>query len=50
LGQLAHALTQVIYQLPWIEAEKLRKDPNGETSQLLNEALDAIKGVLKSAD
>lgn len=50
LGQLALALTQVIYQLPWIEAEKLRKDPNGETAQLLNEALDAIKGVLKSAD
>jgi hypothetical protein len=50
LGQLAHALTQAIYQLPWIEAEKLRKDPAGETVQLLNEAIDALRGVLKTGD
>lgn len=47
---LAHALTQAIYQLPWLEAEKLRKNPSGEASQLLNEALDAIRGVLGSPD
>ena len=50
LGQLALALTQAIYQLPWVEAEKLRNDPSGETTQMLNEALDAIKGVLKLAN
>ena len=50
LGQLAHALTQKIYELPWIEAEKVQKDPSGETAQLLNEALDALKSVLKSSD
>jgi hypothetical protein len=50
LSQLAHALTQAVYQLPWLEAEKLRKDPNGETAQLLNEALDALQGVLKSGE
>jgi len=49
LAQLANALTQAIYQLPWLEAEKLRKDPGGETAQLLYEALDALKGVLKSS-
>jgi hypothetical protein len=48
LGQLAHALTQAIYGLPWIEAEKLQKNRSGETAQLLNEALDALKSVLKS--
>lgn len=47
LGQLAHALTQTIYQLPWLEAEKLRNEPNGETAQLLYEAIDALRGVLK---
>lgn len=50
LGQLAHALTQAIYELPWIEADKLQKDPTGETAQLLNEALDALRNVLKSGE
>jgi hypothetical protein len=50
LAQLANALTQAVYQLPWLEAEKLRKDPGGETAQLLYEALDALKGVLHSGN
>jgi len=50
LGQLAHALTQAVYQLPWIEAEKLRKDAEGEVAQLLHEALDALQGVLKAPE
>ncbi len=49
LTQLAHALTQAIYQLPWLEAEKLRKNPDSETAQLLFEALEMLKGVLKSS-
>ncbi len=48
IAQLASALTQAIYQLPWLEAEKLRKDQSGETAQLLHETLDALKGVLKA--
>ena len=50
LGQLAHALTQAIYQLPWLEAEKLRQNGNDETAQLLHEALDALRGVLKASE
>src|SRR5260370_38878469 len=50
LGQLAHALTQAIYQLPWLEAEKLRKDGSSEAAQLLHEALDALRGVLKAPE
>lgn len=50
LGQLAAAMTQMIYQLPWLEAEKLRKDPQGEMGQLMYEALDALKGLLKASD
>jgi ParB/Sulfiredoxin domain len=49
LAQLANALTQAVYQLPWLEAEKLRRDSGGETAQLLYEALDALRGVLKSS-
>ena len=50
LGQLAAALTQAVYQLPWLEAEKLRKDPDGDTAQLLHETLDALRGVLKTPE
>ena len=50
IGQLASALTQAIYQLPWLEAEKLRKDSAGETAELLQEALDALKGLLKTTE
>jgi len=50
LPQLAHAFTQAIYQLPWLEAEKLHKDPSGGTAQLLHEALDALRGLLKSTE
>jgi hypothetical protein len=50
IGQLANALTQVIYQLPWMEAEKLRKNSSDENAQLLQEALDALRGLLKSSE
>jgi hypothetical protein len=46
LSQLAHALTQVIYKLPWPDKDKICKDPSGETSQVLNEAFDALRGLL----
>lgn len=46
LAQLAHALTQVIYKLPWPEKDKLCKDPNGEATQTLHEAVDALIGLL----
>jgi len=39
LAQLAHALTQVIYKLPWPEKDKLCKDPSGEATQTLHEAV-----------
>lgn len=50
LGQLAHALTQAIYQLPWPEAERLRRDSSGDVAQLLMETLDALRGVLKAGE
>jgi hypothetical protein len=46
IGQLARALTQVIYNLSWHEAEKLRADSTGETAQYLNEALTNIDALL----
>jgi ParB/Sulfiredoxin domain len=46
VGQLARALTQAIYNLPWHEAEKLRADSGGETTQYLNEALITINALL----
>lgn len=50
LAQLAHALTQAVYNLPWLEAEKLQNDPSSETSQLLNEAANALHGLLKISE
>lgn len=46
IGQLAQALTQAIYALPWQEAERLRKDSTDEGSQALNEALIALTALL----
>ncbi|WP_348266199.1 hypothetical protein [Edaphobacter sp. DSM 109919] len=46
LAQLAHALTQKIYNVSWHEKDKLCKDPNGETMQVLNEAADALEQML----
>lgn len=46
LAQLAHALTQMIYKLPWPEKDKLCKDSTGETTQILNEAADALRQLL----
>jgi hypothetical protein len=46
IGQLAQALTQAIYALPWQEAERIRKDTTDEGSQALNEALIALTALL----
>lgn len=50
LGQLAYALTQAIYHLPFIEADEIRKDPGGENAQLLHEAYDALSKVFRVAE
>ena len=50
LAQLASALTQMIYQMPWPEKEKLCNDPNGETTQALSEATFALKQLLNLPD
>ena len=46
IEQLAHALSQAIYKLPWHEAERLRKEPGSELAQALSEALTNLKGLL----
>jgi len=48
--QLAAALSQAVYDLPWLEAEKLRADPGGEVAQNLHEALDALAALLKVSE
>lgn len=50
IEQLAEALSQAIYKLPWHEAEKLRKEPGSDLSQALAEALTNLKGLLGAAD
>ncbi len=49
LAQLANALTTAVYNLPWLEAKKLQSEPGGETAQLLNEAIDAARGLLNTS-
>jgi hypothetical protein len=49
LPQLANALKQSIYGLPWLERDKICQDPGGESSQVLNEALDALRSLLNIA-
>jgi hypothetical protein len=49
LPQLANALKQSIYSLPWLERDKICQDPGGESSQVLNEALDALRSLLNIA-
>jgi hypothetical protein len=46
LPQLANAMKQSIYNLPWIERDKLCQDTSGEAYQVLNEALDALRSLL----
>ena len=46
LAQLAYALKNSIYNLPWPERDKICKDPGGEAAQTLNEALDALRNLL----
>jgi hypothetical protein len=46
LSQLAAALKNSIYDLPWLERDKICKDPGGESYQQLNEALDALRSLL----
>lgn len=50
LGQLAYALTQAIYNLPFMEADDIRKDPGGEKAQLLHEAFDALSRVFRVSE
>ena len=46
LAQLAYALKNSIYSLPWPERDKICKDPGGEAAQTLSEALDALRNLL----
>ena len=46
LPQLAAALKNSIYGLPWLERDKICKDPGGEAYQQLSEALDALRSLL----
>jgi hypothetical protein len=48
LSQLAHALTQKVYGLTFLEAEKIRKEPGGEAAQALSEAITAVNLLLAS--
>jgi len=50
IGQLAQALTQAIYALPWQEATRLRKDSADEGSQALNETLIALTSLLSPSE
>ena len=44
--QIAYALKNAIYSLPWPERDKICKDPGGEAAQTLSEALDALRNLL----
>ncbi|HZQ44629.1 MAG TPA: hypothetical protein VFA99_15355 [Acidobacteriaceae bacterium] len=46
IAQLAAALKNSIYSLPWPEKDKICKDPGGEAAQALTEALDALRNLL----
>ena len=46
--QLANALAQAIYGLPFLEAEKIRQNPGSEGVQALHEAVAAINLLLNS--
>jgi hypothetical protein len=46
VSQLAQAITQAIYAMPWPEAEKIRQEPGGQTAQCLNEALIALTALI----
>lgn len=48
LGQLARALTQKIQAMPWMETQRLRSDPTGETAQHLVEAEQELAGLITS--
>jgi hypothetical protein len=50
IEQLAQALSQAIYKLPWHEAERLRKDPASDLAQALSEAFTNLKGLLGTSD
>lgn len=49
IAQLAQALAQAIYGLPWKEAQKIRSDPGTEAGQALSEALLALNEFMNSA-
>jgi hypothetical protein len=48
LPQLAAALKNSIYILPFMERDKICKDPGGEAYQQLSEALDALRSLLNA--
>lgn len=48
IEQLSQALSRAIYALPWMEAERLRKDPGSELAQTLGETLTALTSLLNA--
>ena len=49
LPQLAAALKNSLYNLPWLERDRICKDTSGESYQQLNETLDALRSLLNVA-
>ncbi|RWJ82421.1 MAG: hypothetical protein EOR35_05990 [Mesorhizobium sp.] len=50
LGQLARALVTKIAALPWADSQRLKGDPNGETSQALVEAAAELSQLVSSLE
>ena len=48
IDQLSQAFSKAIYDLPWTEVEKLRKDPGSALAQNLNETLNLLQGLLNT--
>ena len=48
IDQLSQAFSRAIYDLPWTEVEKLRKDPGSALAQSLNETLNLLQGLLNT--
>lgn len=48
IGQLAQALAQAVYNLPWPEWEEIRANPTSENAQALNEAVIALNKFFSS--
>jgi hypothetical protein len=48
IAQLAQALAQKIYNLPWQKAERLLRDPADPTMQEIYELLDTLNQFVQS--